>query len=81
MDELSLLQPGVSGYFSRDNPPPDMGGVDLKEFKSICYYAARQWGGHCLGTWWGSLYMANYYCSWFQHEYDPDRWVVALLNA
>jgi hypothetical protein len=81
VEELSLLQPGVSGYFYRDNPPPGIGSVDLKEFKSICHYAARQWGGEFLGARWGSSYISNYYLSWFQHEHDPDRWVVALLNA
>jgi hypothetical protein len=77
MEELSLLQPGVSGYFIKDYQPP---GVDLKEFKSICHHAARQWGGTFLGTRWGDAYTAHYYCSWFQHEHDSDRWIVALLN-
>jgi hypothetical protein len=34
MEEFSLLQAGVSGYFYRDNPPPGIGSVDLKEFNS-----------------------------------------------
>jgi hypothetical protein len=78
MEELPLLQPGISGFY-RDNSPPAMGGIDLKEFKNICYYAARRWGGKFLGTWrWAGP--ANYYLSWFQHEHDSHKWTVGFLN-
>jgi hypothetical protein len=77
MEELTLLQPGVSGYGDQDKPPRV---VDLKEFKTICHYAARQWGGDFIGTFMGEG-SGNYYRSWFCHEHDSNKWIIGFLNA